>query len=591
MMVLTLMTNQLVYIGVNVENAPLPTEIIVLLVAFGLLLIVICIALLVYLITHKFSGKKINNQTISTTFQKDEKDDRHLPVGTILHDGLYAVESFIGKKNNLNLYQIRRTEPLYLCSQCNSELDNDTIAFCRVCGAALEVTLPTFPMYSLIESISAAQFSISEQLLAMNLKHKSLFLPVDVFSDDASGSLRYYLVEPSEQKPLLSETALPLPVHDVLEIGIQLADGMAYLHDYNVHLDSVSLDRIVYSQSNGYWLCFNNVKIPNVDEEFDSAVLSENVRDLVYILKTLMMQDPTQEKHVAIPDEIAELISHYLNAEMEVTAANLVLSLRQANRMLGGHNKVHYSIGVKSDVGRMRKLNEDSVLVENLTQIYDPIGLSVVIAGVADGVGGHAAGDVASQTTVAAIQTHIDTLRESTARIPETRDWLLKAANAANEAVYTERTKAGNNMACTLVLTLCVGDLATILNVGDSRAYHLNERGIRQITTDHSLVERLVAIGEITREEARHHPRKSVIYRVIGDRLNLDCDIYEYAFMPGEALLMCSDGVTDMVEDATIWRIWRSTLSAQEAAEKLVEEANTAGGTDNISVIIIEISE
>ena len=117
----------------------------------------------------------------------------------------------------------------------------------------------------------------------------------------------------------------------------------------------------------------------------------------------------------------------------------------------------------------------------------------------------------------------------------------------------------------------------------------LHERGIKQITTDHSLVERLVAIGEITREEARHHPRKNVIYRVIGDRLNLDLDIYTQSFMPGEALLMCSDGLSDMVEDATIWRIWRDAPSPQDAADQLVAEANTAGGVDNITVVIVEV--
>jgi PPM family protein phosphatase len=143
-------------------------------------------------------------------------------------------------------------------------------------------------------------------------------------------------------------------------------------------------------------------------------------------------------------------------------------------------------------------------------------------------------------------------------------------------------------MGCTLVMALFVGSAATLLNVGDSRAYRLRPQGIRQVTTDHSLVQRLIEIGQLTREEARHHPQKSIIYRVIGDTEDLAYDVYDVILQPGEALLFCSDGLSDMVEDDVLWRVWRAAASPDEACERLIALANEAGGYDNITVVIVE---
>jgi protein phosphatase len=125
--------------------------------------------------------------------------------------------------------------------------------------------------------------------------------------------------------------------------------------------------------------------------------------------------------------------------------------------------------------------------------------------------------------------------------------------------------------------------------VGDSRCYHLRKEGIAQITTDHSLVERLVATGQITREEAADHPQRNVIYRVMGDKPNVSVDIYEEVVRPGEALLLCSDGLSGMVPDRDIWRFWHTSPSPQEACDRLVEAANQAGGEDNVTVVIVQV--
>jgi serine/threonine protein phosphatase PrpC len=213
---------------------------------------------------------------------------------------------------------------------------------------------------------------------------------------------------------------------------------------------------------------------------------------------------------------------------------------------------------------------------------------------VADGMGGHEAGDIASQLTVQAIarQAVDEVLSLATAEepLPDPRQWLTATAMTANQAVYERRKAIGTDMGTTLVMALVVGDTATIVNVGDSRAYQLKKSGIVRITTDHSLVEHLVATGYITPREAANHPQRNIIYRVIGDQAQVEADVFEQRLDYGEALLLCSDGLSGMVPEEQIWQIWRAANSPQEACDRLVEAANQAGGEDNVTVVIVQVA-
>jgi len=217
-----------------------------------------------------------------------------------------------------------------------------------------------------------------------------------------------------------------------------------------------------------------------------------------------------------------------------------------------------------------------------------PVGLYVV----ADGMGGHEVGDVASRRAVEAVaqQAVAEVLAQATlgGPLPDARQWLAAAAQNANRVVHDQRKAAGTDMGTTLVMALLVGSTATVANVGDSRAYLLKDDSIVQITTDHSLVERLVATGQITPEEAVDHPQRNIIYRVIGDKPRVEVDLFEQLLAPAEALLLCSDGLSAMVPDERIWQVWRSSVSPQDACDRLVEAANDAGGEDNITVVIVQ---
>jgi protein phosphatase len=144
-------------------------------------------------------------------------------------------------------------------------------------------------------------------------------------------------------------------------------------------------------------------------------------------------------------------------------------------------------------------------------------------------------------------------------------------------------------MGSTMVAAVIEGSTAYVTHVGDSRVYLINSQGIRQLTVDHSLVERLVATNQITREEARRHPQRNVIYRTIGDKAKLELEVTVHRLKPGDQLLLCSDGMSGMVEDQTIYRIVSSASSPQQACDDLIAAANQAGGDDNISVIVVKM--
>lgn len=232
-----------------------------------------------------------------------------------------------------------------------------------------------------------------------------------------------------------------------------------------------------------------------------------------------------------------------------------------------------------TDIGKKRKLNQDFVYtsdeaVGNLPNVYI----------VADGMGGHNAGDYASKCTVQTMVREIKgCFEKSPIRI------LSKAICVANDRI---RRKAREDeslygMGTTVVAATCLGKYLQVANVGDSRLYIINDE-IRQVTRDHSLVEEMVRMGGIDREAAKHHPDKNIITRAIGARDTIEIDFFNEELKNGDIVLLCSDGLTNMLEDEEIGRILKGKGSLEERAEKLIEAANNNGGKDNIAVIIID---
>ena len=224
-----------------------------------------------------------------------------------------------------------------------------------------------------------------------------------------------------------------------------------------------------------------------------------------------------------------------------------------------------------TDIGRVRTHNEDSVLAQ------PPLFV------VADGLGGHEAGEVASSIAV-------ETLRDHAPRRPDAKA-LARAVKAANrEVIRSAREGFGKaGMGTTMTAAIVEGTHIAIAHVGDSRAYLLHEEVLSRVSEDHSMVADMIRRGQLTEAESRYHPNRSVITRALGTDPNMLADTYELDASPGDRLMLCSDGLTGMLEDGLICEILAQHSAPDIAARQLVVAANDAGGHDNISVVVIDI--
>ncbi len=232
-----------------------------------------------------------------------------------------------------------------------------------------------------------------------------------------------------------------------------------------------------------------------------------------------------------------------------------------------------------TDIGRKRQVNQDYIYTSET-----PVGNLPNLFIVADGMGGHKAGDYASGLAVETV------VEEAGASVEKNPVKILDHAIARANEVLRERASenfALSGMGTTLVAATCIGRFLEVANVGDSRLYVAGDELV-QITEDHSLVEEMVRMGGIGREEARHHPDKNIITRALGARDDVEADFFNLQLQTGDMVLLCSDGLTNMVDDETICRILKNGRSLKDRVEELVDTANQNGGRDNISVIVIE---
>ena len=235
-----------------------------------------------------------------------------------------------------------------------------------------------------------------------------------------------------------------------------------------------------------------------------------------------------------------------------------------------------------TDRGQIRSHNEDSGGF-----FHNPFNQYLAI--IADGMGGHQAGDIASQVATSIIREKWQ--ESNNFNVPEEAEaWLKEKVLEINKSIYDQsnQNEAYQGMGTTVVISICTDDFITIAHIGDSRCYMLNENGFKQMTEDHSLVNELIRSGEISVEDAEYHPRKNVLLRALGTEEQVVSDVQSISWEIGDKLLLCSDGLTNKLADDELGELLHSDYSIEETGQKMVDLANERGGEDNISLVIVE---
>ena len=237
---------------------------------------------------------------------------------------------------------------------------------------------------------------------------------------------------------------------------------------------------------------------------------------------------------------------------------------------------------IKSDVGQRRKVNEDAAG-------YFESKNNIPLMMVCDGIGGHNAGEIASAMALMSIGQAWEKTEFND--IEEVYQWLIQKITEANEAIFNRSAQYEDlyGMGTTLVAAIVIGNQLMIANVGDSRAYVLRNFQLKQLTEDQSLVNALLKSGEITPEEAENHPNKNIVTQSLGVTSSVEIDFVRMTIKNEDTLILCSDGLSDMLSLEEIRNVMNHYSDVEQQVEKAVQEANEAGGRDNITVAIAKI--
>ncbi len=461
---------------------------------------------------------------------------------------------------------------------CPSGLDVER--YCTQCGQPLEEKSPVL----LLSESDLDSFSPIQAVIDLHMVHPNIHPPVATFQQEVQGAMRFCLVTPLS-KDLPYQPEIP----EVMDWGIRLAEALEYMQSKGVVLgEALDQSSVGFADGQVVWRNFNTVRISSILADREKI---NNLRQLALSMYFWMTGKTTYSLDPYLPPVLNDLFQKALVGEGFTSPAEFAELLDLAKDTNPTRLNLDFQLGRRTHPGKVRKNNEDSLLCIELSRMNQDTIQPICLVAVADGMGGHASGEQASNLVIDAIAQigafELVALQNPT--FEEFGDWIKRAAQAANQAVYEARQLAGNDMGSTLVLGLIIGSQAYMGHVGDSRIYLANADGIKQLSTDHSLVQHLISIGKITPDEAKTHPQRNVIYRSLGEKQLVEADIFTQQLFADDRLLLCSDGLTNLVDDQKIHQIIMEACSPQAACDQLVEAANAAGGEDNISVLVLKV--
>lgn len=579
----------------------------------------------------------------------------------------YMVQNILHHGVDRNLYRVgaHKQQRCLTCGRL-SPMDQEV---CDTCKSPLANQAPA-DFYLMAESYRPESLLQDPDLMQLSLYHPNLVPVIDFFSDTPHGRERFYAVAEPRQGVRLSQLSLPRSGLQVLNWAMQLADALDYLHSRGVVGAGAEADDILVQGDRASLASLQNARAsdPNTDPADMQAMDLARLASTIYEAYTGNQVSMGPDGTLAMPSGTPEPVGAAFRAAIEpVQGGGRIISAAQWRNLLAsametidelerpGRPVDFVSAGL-TDVGRLREQNQDSFGMAEFVQASAERPMRVGFYMVADGLGGHKGGEIASALAVQAFSGEVVSriiapiALSNGDRSTPTNEAILqamtRAVQLANERIYKARDSRRNDMGTTLVAAVIAGGKAYVVNVGDSRIYMyarnrgqmdaqmkdatrplikgtsplsgtaplrskeaamdaleeaLESRGVsasetgsfalNQVSIDHSLVHRLVELGQLEPEEAKVHPHRNFIYRSLGGPPPIEVDTFVRTLHPGDRLMLCSDGLNSMVEDEDIEHILAVEPDPHNACRRLIDLANQNGGHDNITVIIVDVTE
>ncbi len=534
-----------------------------------------------------------------------------LEKGHLLHER-YRIDTFLEVKRNANIYRAIDEVTNFIVI-LKEKLDSNYVPRTNSInlGDKNEKNLKNNPLYD-------------EFAILRSVSYPTVVKVVDIFSENA----RFYLVieqlEGNDLKYFLTKNKVT--TQQSCDWMIQLCQSLSQLHRRNiVHLDlqpryivvTRDLQRVRLTGFDFAWqLPVKNMPTDNISvyssPELRTGYTVDNRAD-IYALgavwhEILTGYKPTIEdindKWFKFPEvvefnpSINPQINRIVSKMLEIDPDDRFSSIDELKlAILDLLSSTLYRVGYCTDVGMEREANEDSFSVQNKRYISQTTQLNYGIFIVADGMGGAKAGEYASALATQEISSYVnhyfEDLTTKKFQDSELRNIMEQAVKRANTIIYqaSKENKDYSGMGTTVTASLIYEGQLFISHVGDSRAYLINQNMIEKISRDHSLVGRLLEIGQITPEEAAVHPQRNLIYRSLGGFPAVEVEVYQLPIRSNDYLLLCSDGLYEHVKDEEIQKIVASSKEPGEACRHLVNLANIRGGDDNSTVVIVKVEE
>jgi PPM family protein phosphatase len=473
-------------------------------------------------------------------------------------------------------------QPWRTCWSCGATNNEAGELFCTQCGANLDgrryrgqLTSDTAAGLALVTTV------VDERAREM--------LPV-VWDQVEEGGRTLTLAAESGRAPVTP----PLDELDALYVARGLAALLRALHGQGLLLGEVAAADVELTAKQPRLRAAPNLRAADSEEG-----AAEDLRALASLLEALTAT-PRKTRRLEESDvpaaggSLADVLSELRTGKIaDAAALHARLEALIADRT--EPQPLITRLGAASHEGMVRELDEDSLLTMELRMNRTAAPRTWGLYIVADGMGGHSAGEVASDLALRGafevvqreyLAPTVDTgAEDDEARL---REVVRAAILQANEYVLREARSRGNDMGTTITMALVAGDRAVVGNVGDSRTYLLRDGALRRVSKDHSLVQRLVDIGQITDDEIYTHPQRNAVMRSLGDKQEIEVDLFSERLRPGDALLLVSDGQWEMTRDPQMAEIIAANPDPQAACEELVRAANAAGGDDNITVVLVK---